>query len=211
MGKHMASGIYRLTFKSGKYYVGKSLDLETRWKQHFNKFATGKAARPMQLEYDQHGLPKTEVLLYCHRDHIDILEEWLIDQFKGPNMLNTTYPDITRTADIATLIDKSQDLLSKSTWEHLEMIHDKNEVTDAEKLKARIAIDLVKSYRDRGRIIDEDYIEMVDLAQKYHDIAVQTTETNEEAIEKLKSANQELYRLKNLSWFDRLFTYRVNV
>lgn len=207
----MASGIYRLTFSSGKYYVGKSLDLETRWKQHFNKFATGKAARPMQLEYDQHGLPKTEVLLYCHRDHIDILEEWLIDQFKGPNMLNTTYPNITRTADIATLIDKSQDLLAKSTWEHLEMIHDKNEVTNAEKLKTRIAVDLVKAYRDRGRIIDEDYTEMVDLAQKYRDISVLANETNEGLIEKVTAAHQELVRLSKLSWFDRLFTYKVNV
>ena len=74
----MASGIYRLTFSSGKYYVGKSLDLETRWKQHFNKFATGKAARPMQLEYDRCGLPQTEVIFECHKDHIDILEELLI-------------------------------------------------------------------------------------------------------------------------------------
>ena len=207
----MASGIYKLTFKSGKYYVGKSIDLETRWKQHFNKFATGKAARPMQAEYDQYGLPKTDVLLYCHRDHIDILEEWLIDQLKGPNMLNTTYPDIERTADIATLIDNSKDLLTKSTWDHLKLIHGKGGVTDAEKLKTRIAIDLVKAYRSRGRIIDEDYEEMVDLAQKFSDLNKKAEEANNQLARELTLANKKLAKLQNLSWWDRLFNYKVYV
>jgi hypothetical protein len=193
----MASGIYRLTFSSGKYYVGKSLDLETRWKQHFNKFATGKAARPMQLEYDQCGLPKTEVLFYCHKDHIDILEEWLIDQFKGPNMLNTTYPDIERTADIATLIDSSHELLAKSTWEHLGIIQENASVTY--ELEARIAAAeaQVTKYREEGYIIDDDYIQIVDIAQTLAD--------------KLEPAQEELKRLKKLSLFDRIFNYKVKV
>jgi GIY-YIG catalytic domain len=200
----MASGIYKLTFKSGKYYVGKSIDLETRWKQHFNKFATGKAARPMQIEYDLHGLPKTDVLLYCHKDHIDILEEWLIDQFKGPNMLNTTYPDITRTADIATLIDNSQDLLTKSTWEHLEIIH--SDQKDTSELEARIAAaeGKVKQYRDNGYMVDDDYHELAEYMEKFKELAEETTI-------RLELANEELERLKKLSWLDRLFNYRVYV
>ena len=138
----MTSGIYRLTFSSGKYYVGKSLDIGTRWKQHFNKFALGKAARPMQLEFDRCGPPKTEVLFECHKDHIDILEEWLIDQLKGPDMLNTTYPDIVRTEAIADIINTNTGELQLSTWEHLELIQNYKVIADE-------AIKLSKRWEDK--------------------------------------------------------------
>ena len=200
----MASGIYKLTFSSGKYYIGKSLDLETRWKQHFNKFATGKAARPMQLEYDKCGLPKTEVIFDCHKDHIDILEEWLIDQYKGPDMLNTTYPQVERTAELADLINNSHGLLEKSTWDHLHYMEKYQEI-------ARKAIDLADEcetkmlkYKDEGYIIDDDYTEAVNTAQTYCNKA-------ENAQLKLTKANNELKRLSNLNWFDRLFAYKVYV
>jgi hypothetical protein len=200
----MTSGIYKLTFTSGKYYVGKSIDLETRWKQHFNKFATGKAARPMQLEYDRCGLPKTEMIFSCHKEHIDILEEWLIDQLKGPDMLNTTYPEVARTSGIANLINSSKELLKLSTWQHLEIIH-KNIKTLSE---AEDAVDEVefrlRKYKTSGYIIDDDYNEMVDLAQKYSD-------ANDILEEQLNDANQKLESLKNLSWFNRLFNYKVYV
>ena len=194
----MASGIYRLTFSSGKYYVGKSLDFDTRWKQHFNKFATGKAARPMQLEYDRCGLPKTEVLFSCHKDHIDILEEWLIDQLKGPDMLNTTYPAVERSKETCELINNSHELLDLSTWDHLNIIAKlKIELGSAEE-----AIDeaerRLQKYKSEGYIIDDDYREMVDLAQKYHNISKDLTQSCEIAAE-------ELRRLKNRGWFARLF------
>jgi hypothetical protein len=193
----MASGIYRLTFSSGKYYVGKSLDLETRWKQHFNKFATGKAARPMQLEYDQCGLPQTEVIFYCHRDHIDILEELLIDQLKGPNMLNTTYPQVTRTDETAILINKSHDLLHLSTFEHLELLHRvESKITEIREQKQESDAAL-EAMRAEGYIMNSDYIEIVDAAT--------------ELTQQLERKQTELERLQKLSWWDRLFDYRVYV
>jgi predicted GIY-YIG superfamily endonuclease len=200
----MASGIYRLTFSSGKYYVGKSLDLETRWKQHFNKFATGKAARPMQLEYDRCGLPQTEVIFDCHRDHIDILEELLIDQLKGPDMLNTTYPEVNRTDEIAILINNSRDLLNLSTFEHLELLH-RVEAKITEFREQKTAAEAVaQEYRTKGYIIDQDYSDMVDLAQ-------QKQEDLEAAEHLARTQRAELDRLKNLSWLDRLFGYKVYV
>jgi hypothetical protein len=193
----MASGIYRLTFSSGKYYVGKSLDLETRWKQHFNKFATGKAARPMQLEYDQCGLPQTEVIFYCHRDHIDILEELLIDQLKGPNMLNTTYPQVTRTDETAILINKSHDLLHLSTFEHLELLHRvESKITEIREQKQESDAAL-EAMRAEGYIMNSDYIEIVDAAT--------------ELTQQLERKQTELERLQKLSWWDRLFNYSVYV
>jgi hypothetical protein len=197
MGKLMASGIYRLTFSSGKYYIGKSLDLETRWKQHFNKFATGKAARPMQVEYDRCGLPKTEVLIYCHKDHIDILEELLIDQEKSLDMLNTTYPVVDRTDEVAILINKSRELLHLSTLQHLQIIHSAQGEIDAADQKQAQAEQLVEEYRDKGYILDQDYTDAVDAAQGWRD--------------KYREAELELQRLQKLSWFDRLFSYKVYV
>lgn len=200
----MASGIYRLTFSSGKYYIGKSLDLETRWKQHFNKFATGKAARPMQLEFDKCGLPKTEPVFLCHRDHIDILEEWIIDQEKGPDMLNTTYPEVKRTAEIAQLIENSRELLKQSTWDHLKLLQQDSSKYNIAVTKAERAMNLVKAYKSRGRIIDEDYTEAVDTAQQYRNRA--------DHFEKLvEQKDYELFRLKKLSLWDRIFNYKVYV
>lgn len=193
----MASGIYRLTFSSGKFYIGKSLDLETRWKQHFNKFATGKAARPMQVEYDRCGLPETEAIYYCHQDHIDIMEEWLIDEYKCGDMLNTTYPKITRTDEIATLINRSRDLLQLSTWEHLQLLDTLKQEVHRRTILQEAAEHETEQLRSEGYIMDSDYIEMVDLANDFKNSLLQ------------KKA--ELTRLQNLSWWNRLWNYKVYV
>ena len=46
----MASGIYKLTFKSGNFYIGKSNNIDRRWQEHFDKFKKGTAAKNMQAE-----------------------------------------------------------------------------------------------------------------------------------------------------------------
>jgi len=193
----MASGIYRLTFSSGKYYIGKSLDLETRWKQHFNKFATGKAARPMQLEYDRCGLPQTEVIFDCHKDHIDILEELLIEQFKGPDMLNTTYPDCDLTDHVAILINKSRELLHASTFEHLEMIHSSQDRVSKAQQAQTEAEEALEDYKANGYIINQDYLDAVALANEFKN--------------RMLTRKAELVRLSKLGWWDRLFNYKVYV
>ena len=88
----MDSGIYRLTYRTGETYVGKSIHLTTRWKQHFDKLSKGKAARNMQDAYHASGncFPKTEVLLYCHPDMLDYYEGYFINELKPP--LNTAIP-----------------------------------------------------------------------------------------------------------------------
>lgn len=207
----MNSGIYRLTFSSGKFYIGKSIDVDTRWKQHFNKFATGKAARPMQLEYEKCGLPKTEVIFNCHRDHIDILEEWLIDEYKCENMLNTTYPEVERSDAGATLINKNKKLLQLSTFEHLEMLQSRDSNAETAEKLARGYHDQLKNYRRHGYIVNQDFIEVVDAAQKLKTENDELYNELEQTNKQLTQANHELYRLKNLNWFQRLFDYSVYV
>ena len=88
----MDSGIYRLTYRTGETYVGKSIHITTRWKQHFDKLAKGKAAKEMQDAYYASGeFPRTEVLVYCHRDMLDYYEGYFINYLKPP--LNTQIPD----------------------------------------------------------------------------------------------------------------------
>jgi len=88
----MDSGIYQLTYQTGETYVGKSIHLQTRWRQHFDKLSKGKAAKNMQDAYEasDHHYPQTEVLLYCHPDMLDYYEGYFINHLKPP--LNTSIP-----------------------------------------------------------------------------------------------------------------------
>ena len=88
----MDSGIYRLTYRNGATYVGKSIHLTTRWKQHFDKLSKGKAAKEMQAAFRASGnqFPRTEVLVYCHPDMLDYYEGFFINDLRPP--LNTAIP-----------------------------------------------------------------------------------------------------------------------
>jgi hypothetical protein len=182
----MASGIYKLTFASGKFYVGKSIDLESRWLQHANKFTLGTAAKSMQAEYNRCGMPDASVILYCHRDHIDLMEEWFIDQLYDADMLNTSKPKVERTPEIAALITHNLELLTSGTWQHLQLINELQEKSST-----------LEDYRSRGYVIDEDYVAATTLA--------------EERWHEAEELREELERLKNLSWWERIFDYKVYV
>ncbi len=86
----MTCGIYLLTFSSGKKYVGQSINIEERWKQHFDKFQKGTAAEKMQKEFDRYGYPNTQILKICHKDFLDIIENALINSYSQDISLNTT-------------------------------------------------------------------------------------------------------------------------
>lgn len=86
----MTSGIYKLTFNNGQYYIGKSKDVERRWKEHWTKFQKGTAAKAMQECFNRYGYPSQELLFDVHQDHIDVIEPIVIDNYWGPNSLNTT-------------------------------------------------------------------------------------------------------------------------
>ena len=74
------SGVYQLQFSSGRTYIGKSVNITERFKQHMDKFRKGTAAKAMQNEYDCYGPPDINVLVLCHPDHVDIVESWLISR-----------------------------------------------------------------------------------------------------------------------------------
>lgn len=110
----MTSGIYKLTFPSGRIYIGKSVDMDNRWRQHFDKFKKGTAAKDMQYEYDTYGKPVPEVIYKCHPDHLDIMESFFISRVNPE--LNTSRP-----ADpFGDLINEDVDDVTK--WLHYSTI-----------------------------------------------------------------------------------------
>lgn len=104
----MSSGIYLLNFNDQAYYVGQSQDMEARWQQHADKFAKGKSAKKMQDAYDAHGMPESSILLECHKDYLDIMENYYIAQQKTkPNCLNTTTPALESNVDYDWLLQNT--------------------------------------------------------------------------------------------------------
>lgn len=117
----MNSGIYKFFFSSGHFYIGKSIHIDTRWEQHVKKMRANKAATPVQRCYDLYGLPTFEVLVYCHEDHIDILENIFISILHrnfSHIMLNTSIP-VGYTQDYCDTILNNSDLLHLGTHEHI--------------------------------------------------------------------------------------------
>lgn len=100
----MDSGIYQLTFANGDTYVGKSLQLSTRWKQHTDKLSKGTAAKNMMQAYwnSDHEYPTAHILLECHADVLDEYENLFINNLQPT--LNTQRPRPRTEAERAALV-----------------------------------------------------------------------------------------------------------
>jgi hypothetical protein len=116
----MTSGIYRLTFANGDTYIGKSINIDTRWNQHRDKLIKGKAAKAMPQAYELYGHPEGEVLFECHSDHIDLVEACLISRLRPT--LNATRPEdpFSRVGEYSFTTVLSY--LTQSTLEHVDRI-----------------------------------------------------------------------------------------
>lgn len=88
----MNSGIYKLTFKSGMFYIGKSIDIPVRWRQHYDKLRRGKGAARLQQEFNIYRDYNQDVLFTCHPDHLDLVETYCLNHIDRTFMLNTTFP-----------------------------------------------------------------------------------------------------------------------
>lgn len=88
----MPSGIYQLEFETGERYIGQSVDIHQRWKQHADKLQKGTAAKPMQDAYHRSGydLPRAAIVIECHPDLLDEYEGMYINLWRPE--LNTSIP-----------------------------------------------------------------------------------------------------------------------
>lgn len=183
MDSGLISGIYKLTFSSGRFYIGKSNDIERRWKQHERAMLKGNHAKQLQEEFNRYGDPRYEVLLRCHADHIDIMEGYLIN-------LNWVDGYILNTTKVAELTFEEKNVIRQtingSIWEmstidHLLMLSAKCDEVDA--LKERV----------------EEIVEGT---------ALETAEDQiDSLVSDLTAAKKEIARLKSRNWFQRLFNF----
>ena len=171
------SGIYKLTFPGGSTYIGKSVDIERRWKEHAESMRKGTAAKKMQNAYILEGFPDSEVLLECHPDHIDLMESVFI---LGHNPdLNTGIPIKLQQKEIDILCADSE-ILMYSTANHLlrmrSLTEDKqtleNTINDLEEI-----IDELDTTRteeelktDLGKRLAEMRVQHIALGNNYHNV-----------------------------------------
>lgn len=108
----MTSGIYQLNFNDQAFYVGQSINIEFRWKQHFDKFRKGTASKKMQEAYNTYGLPDTLILLECHKDYLDMMENFYIAANQSCfGNLNTTAPPLDPDIDYRWLLSNRKLLI----------------------------------------------------------------------------------------------------
>jgi len=74
-----------------------------------------------QLEYDLHKTYVEEVLLTCHKDHIDIMETYYINAADRDSLLNTTFNKPSSDGEYRTIV-QNLPLLQHSTAELLSTI-----------------------------------------------------------------------------------------
>ena len=190
----MDSGIYRLTFGNQYFYIGKSENIPKRWATHRKNFEQGTHTKKMQQAYDSFGAPEYYVMLECHPDHIDLYESYFIHQCWGPAILNTTKPrrlDPDDEEALGELYDRvTMNGISCMQWgtvahvQQLERLYKEHEV-----LQLR-----VEELEESGVVLPlEAETKMFTLEQLNHQYLT------------------ELRRLQHLSWWDRLWNYKVYV
>lgn len=175
----MISGIYKLTFKDGSFYIGKSSNIDKRWAQHSKAMLKGTHAKKIQEAYYNNGMPKFEIIFECHQDHIDILEGYYINYFWSSNILNTTQPPKLTERELELLNAVTSAVWNLSTFEHIDrMCKQANKVAE---------------------------LEGVISSSKNHKLFKRTAEELTNTRHSLELERREIARLKNRGFFERLF------
>ena len=176
----MISGIYKFVFSNGSFYIGKSADIENRWKQHTREMQKGKHTKSVQKMYDAYGLPEFSILTECHEHHIDIMESYFINGYWGiSNMLNTTKPKELSGEEVDLLANTSSEIWNASTFSHLA------------------SWGRCEQERDRALETIEDIKDGTKLREVEEELKIMT----DRVIEK----NREIYRLKHRGLWARIF------
>jgi group I intron endonuclease len=183
----MKSGIYCLTFKDGSMYIGKSIDIERRWKEHTDAMSTDRAANKIQAAFNNYGYPSAEILLECHSDHIDLMETYFICKLQ-PSL--NTVGGVTINNEDLNVLRRRTDLLQLSTAEHILHIEkQETRINGYEKLVNSLINELKQA------TLDHSMNKLVEALTK------QVKDLEEE----IGSAEQELIDYKNLPWYKKIF------
>lgn len=125
-------GIYKITNKTnGKTYIGQSIDIDRRWKEHRNSYKTGKEILYRAIR--KHGIEnfEFEIITECEKEELNELEQKYVllyksyvgfKKSKGYNMTTGGDSATERTPKTKEQIEKLRSKLKgrKFTKEHLE-------------------------------------------------------------------------------------------
>lgn len=193
----MISGIYKLTFKNGDTYIGKSNNIEKRWEEHKSSFYRNKASEKVMSAFHQYGMPEFSVLLEAHKDHIDILEAYYISCERPA--LNSVIAKCIADEDFNMLMN-NEVLLKLSTVEHVHTILESN---DTMKACAELIMIQRSQIEELQQIRTQEEIDSIvhTRLQEEVDLLYSEAETNEKVISSLLTKVEYM----ELPWWKRLF------
>ena len=200
----MTSGVYELKFANGDRYIGKSIDIENRWKQHMDKFRKGTAARAMQNAFNTWGPPEGDILCRCHSDHIDILEACYIARHR-PELNSDRPSDPFQGVDEAVLNNLLQNtnIFQGSTWDHItvisNLIEERNELAE-EVAELEELNDSLLRKRSKEEINAESASKLRDTKNVINLLNMELINAKDEIIKLNKSLAYE-----KLPWWKKLF------
>jgi hypothetical protein len=152
------SGIYILEWPSGRFYIGKSDNIERRWKEHANSFVKGKHAKAMQGVYQIEGAPKYRILEEIHADHIDLYEGMFISKYiDDPNCLNATKGKSIPQDDWEPLITYKS-ILTQSTADHIRHMVVTNKQLEDTEHELNNATNKLLELDERGIVLPEEEV-----------------------------------------------------
>jgi hypothetical protein len=195
----MDSGIYQLTFSSGDTYVGKSLHLTMRYKQHADKLSRGTAAKNMLRAYYQsdHQYPSAEVLVYCHPNLLDEYENYWINYLK-PTLNTQIPPMMTEREQLALIRHMERGSATYSVPTLLIVVEEF--VEDNKNLKQKIS-ELESDYETLDTAWNSRAIRDARAMREY-----QTLEINRDNLcEKVRLLELFKFRVTNATWWQRLW------
>jgi len=200
----MTSGIYKLTFENGQYYIGKSDNIQQRWDTHAKNFIKGTHTKKMQLAYDRHGPPDYEVLLPVHQDHVDIYEGILIQQHWGEQLLNTTRPKLIdpqlakRYLDVYDRVNiQDQSCMMYSTITHIDGLVELQQKLDQ----------AAETIADLEQQLDDLQCEGVVLPHEAKQRLEELEDIQYRSQQQIAQLTQRLQRWESMTWWQRLWNF----
>jgi predicted GIY-YIG superfamily endonuclease len=88
------SGIYRLDWSNGYFYIGQSQDLSDRWRCHKKRFMNGtmdKCQKKLFRIWQKHGTPVFSIIIECDIELLnDIEQKYITENWNNKMFCNTS-------------------------------------------------------------------------------------------------------------------------
>lgn len=190
----MNSGIYIIEFPDGSFYIGQSVDMYARWKEHNCSFLISRASRRMQHAFNNAGAPEYRVLLKCHPDYLDMFEAYFIHKLQ-PN-LNTNLPSAFRYAwdEIEQFINNAETLSPLTT-----ILADNQDLLDQKYANESVTKQYQDAYEKTSTIAEELELEVIQLKR-----LLKEPDAVEALRKELKASREAYWLVDKAFWEERL-------